>query len=49
MTGRPLDGVAPMEKTICSPDGEELMDGVELGGVATFLGESDESGATLFI
>ncbi len=28
---------------------EELMDGVELGGVATFLGESDESGATLFI
>lgn len=28
---------------------EELIDGVELGGVAAFLGEADESGTTLFI
>ena len=28
---------------------EELLDGVEIGGVAHFLSESDESGATLFI
>ncbi|MFC1765627.1 DsrE/DsrF/DrsH-like family protein, partial [Planctomycetota bacterium] len=28
---------------------EELIDGVELGGVASFLGESDEAGTTLFI
>ncbi len=28
---------------------DELIEGVELGGVATFLGESDRSGATLFI
>ena len=28
---------------------EELIDGVELGGVAAFLGESDEAGMTLFI
>jgi len=28
---------------------EELIDGVELGGVATFLGAADQSGATLFI
>lgn len=28
---------------------EELIDGVELGGVASFLGEADESGVTLFI
>jgi NADPH-dependent 2,4-dienoyl-CoA reductase/sulfur reductase-like enzyme/peroxiredoxin family protein/rhodanese-related sulfurtransferase/TusA-related sulfurtransferase len=28
---------------------EELLDGVELGGVAMFLGEADRSGATLFI
>lgn len=27
----------------------DLIDGVELGGVATFLGESQESGSTLFI
>ena len=28
---------------------EELIDGVEIGGVAAFLGEADESGTTLFI
>ncbi len=28
---------------------EELMDGVEVGGVATFLGESDEANMSLFI
>lgn len=28
---------------------EELIDGIELGGVATFLSEADESRATLFI
>jgi NADPH-dependent 2,4-dienoyl-CoA reductase/sulfur reductase-like enzyme/peroxiredoxin family protein/rhodanese-related sulfurtransferase/TusA-related sulfurtransferase len=28
---------------------EELIDGVEIGGVATFLGEAHESGTTLFI
>ncbi|HBN09333.1 MAG TPA: hypothetical protein DD435_12030 [Cyanobacteria bacterium UBA8530] len=28
---------------------EELLEGVEIGGVATFLGEADESNATLFI
>ena len=28
---------------------EELIDGVELGGVAAFLGEAAESGTTLFI
>lgn len=28
---------------------EELIDGVEIGGVATFIGEADESNATLFI
>jgi peroxiredoxin family protein len=28
---------------------EELIDGVEYGGVAAFLGETDRSSATLFI
>ena len=28
---------------------EELIDGVELGGVATFLGDAEKSGMTLFI
>jgi len=28
---------------------EELVDGIELGGVAAFLGEADQSGTTLFI
>ena len=28
---------------------EELLDGVEYGGVATMLGEADRSNATLFI
>ena len=28
---------------------EELIGGVELGGVAAFLGEAEESGTTLFI
>jgi peroxiredoxin family protein len=28
---------------------EELLDGIELGGVATFLGEADQSSATLFV
>jgi peroxiredoxin family protein len=28
---------------------EELIEGVELGGVATFLGEADQSGTTLFV
>lgn len=28
---------------------EELVDGVEFGGVAAFLGEADQSNATLFI
>ena len=28
---------------------EELIDGVEIGGVATFLGEAQTSSATLFI
>lgn len=28
---------------------EELIEGVELGGVASFLGEADQSGVTLFI
>lgn len=28
---------------------EELLDGLQFGGVATFLADSDESGATLFI
>jgi peroxiredoxin family protein len=28
---------------------EELMDGVELGGVATFLGAAEESNMTLFV
>jgi len=28
---------------------DELMDGIEVGGVASFLGESDEAGTTLFI
>jgi peroxiredoxin family protein len=27
----------------------ELIDGVEMGGVATFLGESRDAGMTLFI
>jgi peroxiredoxin family protein len=27
----------------------DLIDGVELGGVATFLGEAEKSGTTLFI
>jgi len=27
----------------------DLIDGVEFGGVATFLGEAQESGTTLFI
>lgn len=27
----------------------DLLDGVELAGVATFLGEAQESGTTLFI
>jgi len=28
---------------------EELIDGIEFGGVAAFLGAADESSATLFI
>ncbi len=28
---------------------EELIDGIEYGGVAAFLGEADQSNATLFI
>jgi len=28
---------------------EELLDGVEIGGVASFLGESEEAGMTLFV
>jgi peroxiredoxin family protein len=28
---------------------DELVDGIELGGVAAFLGEADQSNATLFI
>ena len=28
---------------------EELINGIELGGVAAFLGEAEESGTTLFI
>ena len=28
---------------------EELMDGVEVGGVATFLGAAEKSNMTLFI
>jgi peroxiredoxin family protein len=28
---------------------EELIDGIEIGGVATFLGATDESNTTLFI
>jgi peroxiredoxin family protein len=28
---------------------EELIDGVEIAGVATFIASSDESNATLFI
>jgi peroxiredoxin family protein len=28
---------------------EELIDGVELGGVATYLGEAEESNVNLFI
>jgi len=28
---------------------EELIDGIEVGGVATFLGEADQSGTTLFV
>jgi peroxiredoxin family protein len=28
---------------------EELIDGVEMGGVASFLGAADSSAATLFI
>jgi peroxiredoxin family protein len=28
---------------------EELIEGVQLGGVATFLSEADQSGTTLFI
>ena len=28
---------------------EELIDGVEIGGVAAFIGEAQESGTTLFI
>jgi peroxiredoxin family protein len=28
---------------------EELIDGIELGGVASFLGDADESNMTLFI
>jgi len=28
---------------------EELIDGVEIGGVATFLNAADQSGTTLFI
>jgi peroxiredoxin family protein len=28
---------------------EELLDGLDLGGVATFLAEADRSGTTLFI
>jgi len=28
---------------------DELIDGMEIGGVATFLAESDKSSATLFI
>ena len=28
---------------------EELIDGIELGGVATFLAESESAGMTLFV
>lgn len=28
---------------------EELIDGVEIGGVATYLGEASEAGVNLFI
>ncbi|NLG50180.1 MAG: hypothetical protein GX552_08740, partial [Chloroflexi bacterium] len=28
---------------------EELIDGVEIGGVATFIGETDKANASLFI
>jgi len=28
---------------------EELIDGVEIGGVATYIGETDKANASLFI
>ncbi|OGV39018.1 MAG: pyridine nucleotide-disulfide oxidoreductase [Lentisphaerae bacterium GWF2_49_21] len=41
--------VCSMSMDIMGIEKEELLDGIEVGGVATFLQESDNSSATLFI
>jgi peroxiredoxin family protein len=41
--------VCTMSMDVMGISQEELMDGVELGGVATFLGSAEESNMTLFI
>jgi NADPH-dependent 2,4-dienoyl-CoA reductase/sulfur reductase-like enzyme/peroxiredoxin family protein/rhodanese-related sulfurtransferase/TusA-related sulfurtransferase len=41
--------VCSMSMDVMGIKKEELIDGVEIGGVATFLGEAYNSGATLFI
>jgi len=38
-----------MSMDVMGIQAEELIDGVEIGGVAAFLGEASESGTTLFI
>jgi peroxiredoxin family protein len=41
--------VCTMSMDVMGISQEELMDGIELGGVATFLGAAEESNMTLFV
>jgi peroxiredoxin family protein len=41
--------VCSMSMDVMGIKREELVDGLEIGGVASFLGEADESNVTLFI
>lgn len=41
--------VCSMSMDVMGLTKEELIDGINFGGVATFLAESDKSSATLFI
>jgi peroxiredoxin family protein len=41
--------VCSMSMDVMGIKREELVEGLEIGGVASFLGEADESNVTLFI
>ena len=41
--------VCAMSMDVMGLKREELIDGIEVGGVASFLEQSDEAGLTLFI